>query len=223
MKYGQIAGSKRINAFIYDCFSHLVEEDQQKFAKRFRNQPHDSNEVMHTFRELVLGAYLCSRGFEARFESVVEGFTPDWSIVGAQSEVTAIVELTTFHLDMATEQEINDQLRAKGLSCVWRDARKNNVDRLYHCLWHKAQTYRQLVMAMGIPYVVAVFLDFRASVDLEEIRSCLSGDETGLFRMYSELSGVLCFEETGGRYSFAYEPNPAAVRPMDIPVGDFPS
>ncbi|MFN2183867.1 MAG: hypothetical protein ACK2UU_07740 [Anaerolineae bacterium] len=32
MKYGQIAGSKRINAFIYDCFSHLVEEDQQKFA-----------------------------------------------------------------------------------------------------------------------------------------------------------------------------------------------
>jgi hypothetical protein len=68
MKYGQIAESKKINYAIYRCFEHLCDEDQQRFVKKFREQPHDSDQIMHTFRELILGAYLSSRGFRVRHE-----------------------------------------------------------------------------------------------------------------------------------------------------------
>ena len=56
MKYGQIAGSKRVNYAIYRCFEHLCDKDQQRFVRKFREQPHDSDQIMHTFRELILGA-----------------------------------------------------------------------------------------------------------------------------------------------------------------------
>ena len=58
MKYGQIAGNDHINASIYRCFKHICENDERKFIKKFREQPHDSDQVMHTFKELILGAYL---------------------------------------------------------------------------------------------------------------------------------------------------------------------
>ena len=35
MKYGQIAGSKRINELIHLCFEYMSESDEQKFAGRF--------------------------------------------------------------------------------------------------------------------------------------------------------------------------------------------
>ena len=62
MKYGQIAGNKSVNETIYRCFGHICEKDVPKFVKKFRSQLNDNTQVMHTFRELILGAYLASRG-----------------------------------------------------------------------------------------------------------------------------------------------------------------
>lgn len=221
MKYGQIAGNSRINTFIYRCFEHIREEDERKFVRKFREQPQDSHEIMHTFRELVLGAFLCSRGLRAHYEHVVDSRTPDWSILDGRSKPGAIVELTSFHIDKATETEIEEQLRAEGLACVWRDADRDNVDRLYHSIWHKAQVYRALVQELGIPYIVAVFGEFRAAVDEEEVRLCLLEDEFGLFEMYPEVSGVLYFEEKSGHYLFSYIHNPGAL--FGLLNGVFPS
>ena len=131
MKYGQIAGNKHINAFIYHCFEHISEEDVQKFVKKFREQTQDSSEIMHTFRELILGAYLCSIGLRGRYDYSIDGKTPDWSIFGQDSSLCALVELTNFHLDLATESEIEEQLRRKMVAYVWRDANKDNSERLY--------------------------------------------------------------------------------------------
>ncbi len=62
-KYGQIAESQAVNASVYVCFEELEESAQQKFVKMFRQQPHDQAQVMHTLRELILGAYL-QRAFQ---------------------------------------------------------------------------------------------------------------------------------------------------------------
>ena len=62
MKYGQISGSRSINATIYECFQHIEEVDAQRFVSEFRSQPHDKQQVLHTFRELILGgSYLATK------------------------------------------------------------------------------------------------------------------------------------------------------------------
>ncbi len=145
MKYGQIAGNNSINAMIYHCFEYVCEEDERKFVKKFQEQPHDSDQIMHTFRELVLGAYLSSKGFRMRHDYVTDNQTPDWSILDVKGQsIVGIVELTNFHIDKATENEIEEQMHAKGIAKYWRDQNKDNVERLYHAIWHKAPVYKSL-------------------------------------------------------------------------------
>jgi len=217
MKYGQIAESKKINYAIYRYFEHLCEEDQQRFVNNFREQPHDSDQIMHTFRELILGAYLSSRGFPVRHEYLVEGKTPDWCILDNRSAMVGIVELVNFHIDAVTESEIAKQIQAK--SIIWRDGNKNNVERLYYCIWDKMQKYQALIEKLRVPYIVGIFLDFKVVVDLEELRGCLYRNGTGLFQMYGYVSGVLYFEENAGQYLFRYEQNPDAQRKVELPSG----
>jgi hypothetical protein len=223
MKYGQIAGNKQINALIYRCFEHICEEDERSFVRKFREQPHDSAQIMHTFRELVLGAYLGSSGLKARYDWAIDTQTPDWCILGREMAVTGIVELVNFHIDKTTENEIEEQLQARGVTTAWRDHNKNNADRLYHCIWHKAQVYRALVEDLGIPYIVAVFGQFQAAIDFEDdLSPCLFDKESGLFEMYPDVSGVLYFEEISGLYLFNYTSNPYAVRSFGLLSGVFP-
>lgn len=223
MKYGQIAGNSSINAMIYHCFECICEDDERKFVKKFREQPSDSDQIMHTFRELILGAYLSSRGFRARHDYVANDKTPDWSILDADGAITGIVELTNFHIDKTTENEIEGQMRARGIAATyWRDQNKDNVDRLYRVIWRKAEKYSSLAEELQTPYVVSVFGEFEAAVDFEEVCLCLFDEKTGLFGMYPELSGVLYFEEGSGQYSFNYAGNPNALRTIELPVGIFP-
>ena len=223
IKYGKIAGSKRINELIYRCFEYISEEDERKFIGEFRDQPDDSDQILHTLRELVLGAYLSSSGFKVRHDCAVDSQTPDWCILDEKSGVKGIVELTNFHIDKASEDEIEAHLKARGVARVWRDKNKNNVDRLYYCIWHKAQVYGTLVEKLRVPYVVAVFGEFRAAIEFEEeVCPCLFDDEFGLFEMYPEVSGLTYFEESFGRYSFSYAHNPNALHRFDLPSGVFP-
>ena len=221
MKYGQIADNRHINAFIYQCFEYISEIDERKFVKKFRKQPHDSEQIMHTFRELVLGAYLSSSGFTVRHDYVVKDKTPDWCILDDKSVTVGIVELASFHLDKATEIEIEQQLEARSIACFWRDKKKNNVQRLYHRIWDKAVEYRSLAKKLEIPYVAAIFGDFRAAVDFQEVQICLFDKDIGLFGIYPEMSGVLYFQDSFGRYFFNYTTNPHALKLIDFPNGVF--
>lgn len=219
MKYGQIAGSKKVNYAIYRCFEHLCNEDQQSFVKKFREQPHDSDQIMHTFRELILGAYLSSKCFRVRHEYSVESKTPDWCILDNRSAVVGIVELVNFHIDAVTESKIIRQMQTKGTAAYWRDGNKNNVERLYYCIWDKMQKYKPLTEKLGAPYIIGIFPDFIVGVKFKEVRACLYPDDTGLFQMYRHVSGVLYFEEHSGQYWFRYEQNPNALRKFDLPGG----
>jgi hypothetical protein len=219
MKYGQIAGSKVINYAIYRCFDYLCEEDQQRFVKKFHEQPHGSEQRLHTFRELILGAYLSSRGFRVRNEYSVEGKTPDWCIVDKRLVVVGIAELVNFHIDAITESYIAKQLKAKGIAVYWQDENKNNVERLYYCIWDKMQKYKAITEKLNVPYIVGVFLDFKVVMDIEELHACLYPNDTGLFHMYRHVSGVLYFTKNMGQYSFRYEQNPYALIEFDMPDG----
>jgi hypothetical protein len=223
MKHGQIAGNRSINALIYRCFEYISGEDEQKFVSSFREQPHDSRQIMHTFRELVLGAYLAANGLSVRYELPTEGLSPDWTILGTDSaSIRGILELTNFHIDRATDLETEEQVRSAGLAAYWRDKNQNNTERLYQSIWEKARKYKPLVQRLKVPYVVALFADFKAMLDFEEVKQCLFGSDSGIFGICPELSGVLYFEESAGRYSFQYAGNPGALRQMDMPDGTFP-
>ena len=215
MKYGRIAGNDSINEMIYRCFKHISQQDVPKFVKRFREQPHDETQVLHTFRELILGAYLGSRGLRIRYAQQVAGKTPDWCIIDQGSAVRCVVELVNFHTDKSTEDAIERKLGAGEVSGVWKES---NVPRLYQRIVDKAGAYKAVITARGLAYVVAIFSMSTANVTLKEVEQCLRGRRYDAFGLYPELSGVLFFQE--GRYKFFYVANPNAQRPIDLPSGE---
>lgn len=221
MKYGQIAGNKHINTCIYRCFEYVCEKDERKFLKEFSQQPHDSDQIMHTVRELVLGAYLASSGLKVRHHYRVDNKTPEWCVLDDKSAVIGIVELTNFHIDKVTENQIEHQWQARGEAWVWLDPK--NVKRLYDHIEAKAGVYSNLVKKLEVPYVIAVFCDFRAPLSFtEEVRFCLSNQHSGPFKIYPEISGLLYFEDHASRYFFNYAHNPSPLRRFDLPSGVFP-
>ena len=188
---------------IYFCFDHIIESDKQKFQKKFQDQINDEDQVLHTFRELVLGAFLSSRGFNVRHELEIESQTPDWTILDANNtSVTSIVELMSFHIDKTTRMEFEKQMKSKGFGSFWRDEKKDNIERLYQGIWQKASKYKQLANSLEIPYIIGVFPEFEIVIDQGELTDCLMNEEYGLFYIYPKVSGVLFFRESSGSYNF---------------------
>ncbi len=216
--YGQIAGNTSINTTIYRCFKYVSTEDVPAFVKKFRKQSNDEIQVMHTFRELILGAFLGYQGLKPKYEFAVGTKTPDWCILDEGSNVICAIELTNFHLDRLSENQIMTALR-KGR--MWSGVLGPNDDRLYQRLRAKAGAYSALFNERRVPYVIALFGEFTAAINSDELRACLF-DENGLFHSYPSITGVLCFEESGRQYAFTYVRNPG--RPLDIalPSGIFP-
>jgi hypothetical protein len=171
---------------------------------------------MHTFRELVLGAYLASNGFKVRYDHLRDSSTPDWCILDESSKLSGIAVLTNFHTDKETETEIQEVKQTKGAWVGWMPP---NDDRLYQIIWEKARVYKDLVEKYSVPYVIAVFSEFTAALEIDELHECLFHDETGLFTLYSTTSEVLFFEEKSGRYAFTYLQNPHADRELRIQDG----
>lgn len=218
MQYGQIAKKKRINATIYQCFEYLSEQEARKFVRKFKDQPDDKVQWWHTFRELILGAFLAKNGFHVQSDYRIDTKTPDWCVVDDSLRPRCIVELVSFHLDADTSEDMARQFQERG---IWCNFEKPNTTRLYHAIWEKASVYKPLANTHDLPYVVAVFGDF-VDIKEEELDECLFAAETGLFEAYPEVSGLLFFEEKSlESYAFIYKPNPRAVRGMSLPSGGF--
>ena len=212
MKYGQISVNPTINLTIYRCFDHISEEDAEKFLKKFKDQPHDQVQIMHTFRELIAGAYLAAAGLNVKYDYPIRTKTPDWSIFN-QDSLQAAVEVTNFHTDNITQDSINKAMQARG---KWADWLAPNNERLYQSIWDKASIYKTLVESEKIAYVIAVFGEFEAAVEWKELNDCLFGEGYGLFQQYAAVSGVLFFTEGLGGYVFTYLPNPNSLRSIHL-------
>jgi hypothetical protein len=219
MEYGQIAGNTSIDALIHQCFEFISEKDQTAFVKRFNNLRDDEAQCMHTFRELIVGGFLGARGLSVVYEQPLGGRTPDWSIHDSNG-TQCIVELANFHVDKATEDKIGRHLQARRIWVGWTGSRS---DRLYAQIWDKASKYKRLVEQEGVAYVIALYGEFTAAVDLEDVRECLFDKEKGLFSLYPEVSGLLFFVLVHSkRYDFTYIRNPDGAREVDLPCGVFP-
>lgn len=209
----------QMRAEICRYFEYICEEDQRKFVKKFRDQSNNSDQIMHTYRELILGAYLSANGLNVRHDYFLHGQTPDWCIFDNTPAVIGFVELTNFHIDKTTEVEIKRQIEAHRIAIYHSD----NFKRLYHCTCHKMQVYQALAQKLRIPYVVAIFGSFEAVVDFEEVELCIFHKDIGLFKVYPEVSGVLYFQESLGQYIFKYSCNPNAFHGMELSSLAFPS
>lgn len=223
MKYGQIAGSKNINQAIYRYFEFVSEKDQRKFVKKFREQCHDEKQVMHTFRELVLGAFLSSNGLNVEYERKVEARSPEWCILYETSTLVGIVELVNFHIDKITEVEIEAEEKSrKGFISYYPEKNDPNYERLYSHIQEKAIKYKGLIESVKVPYVVALYGDFMAAIDPENVQSLLFNGESALFSQYPWMCGVLYFEAIwGSTYKFTFLANPLSIQTINLPSQEF--
>jgi hypothetical protein len=178
---------------------------------------------MHTFRELILGAYLNSHGFTGKYEYKIGAKTPDWCLLNRDNTIKSIIELLNFHIDEATNQYIMEQRKTTQVVVYWQDANKNNLERLLSRIHQKIDQYAALVSKLKSSYVIAIFTHFEVGIDFDEdLLPRLINEEDRLFTKYSELSGVMLFKENGGKYYFRYAQNPNAIRQICIPESIFP-
>ena len=221
MIYGEISANKRINKAIYDCFDYLQEKEQKKFVKKFHDQPHANIQIMHTFRELILGAYLSKSGFIVENDRNLCKKTPDWSICDLAGNVTCAIEMVYHHIDNKTNSEIVRQYKeGKKVFAYFPNVNDPDNYRLYSQIQIKASKYKYIINKLAIPYIVAIFIDFTLDIDISEMKTCLSTGNDPIFEHYKGLSGVLKFEEGNFEaYNFSYISNPNAEYKFSIPSG----
>lgn len=220
MEFGIISENTRINETIYHCLKLINPEDVPQFVKDFRTQPHNQNQVQHTFRELLLGSFLASNNYKIRRDYKINDKTPDWSIFNDSQKVIAIVELVNFHIDKNTEDEINKK-KAESKE-VWAGWLQSNNNRLWQRIQEKAEKYEKLAKDHNLHYVVSLFGEFTAFIEHEELNDCLFIDyDGGIFNQYKFLSGLLYFEESAGQYNFKYFRNPYIKTSIELPSGVF--
>ena len=215
MKYGVISENDSINAAIYRCFEFLSEADAKVFVKRFAEQPHDQAQVMHTLRELILGTFLAVRGLNVASNRKIDGKTPDWSVL-ENGDLKCIIEVVNFHTtDAAKASAIDANIAGQAWTFMYQP---DHTDRMYKSLRAKSSKYRDIVTTHDVPYIPALFAAFDAAVSPDQVQRSLYGD-TGLFRAYPHVSGVLVFNDSRGEYDFEFHPNPNALRPFNLPQG----
>jgi hypothetical protein len=219
MKYGVISQNETINAAIYRCFEFLPESDANAYVKKFERQPHDRDQVMHTLRELILGAFLASEGLTVASDRKINRKTPDWSVV-EDDKLKCIIEVVNFDTtDAAKASAIHANIAGQAWTFMYQP---DHTDRMYESLRVKCSKYRDIVAQHEVPYIPAQFPAFDAAVSPDQVHRCLYGD-AGLFQTYPHVSGVLVFNDSKGGYNFKFHPNPNAIRPFHLPEGTLAS
>ncbi len=163
-----IPPNQSINACILDCFQHLHASDIECYKREFRTQPHDGPQVMHTFRELIFGSYLCRNGLPVRAYQKIDGKTPDWAMLGSNGEPTAIMDVVNLHANKAADDHIDAMLR-QGKSAQLTVDEAEESKRVYQNIKDKCTAYKQIVESRRIPYVIGFFPQFKIAIDRSQI------------------------------------------------------
>lgn len=198
------------NAHLHELINNLHPDDALQFLAKFTKLPLRAR--FHTYRELLLGTQLRQNGADWRYEQPILGKTPDWSLRGEDSQVIEVVDVMTLHQRCEKEKEISDSLRSTGSWCGWIGI---PPDHIFRKLNDKANKYSKLARELKVPYVIAVFGEFVASISPEDIEQVLCRHSNRWFYDNPEVAGILYFR--GGKKSFTFEfryfPNPGADHP----------
>jgi hypothetical protein len=234
MKVEEFSGNPGLNDCIAACLWHLEAGDAARIARKLRSNAGapDKREFLHTFRELILGAYLAHNGFRVRTFEKHDGKDPDWSIVDDGGTLRALIEVRSFHADQQTESRIDAALAAGQWAYAEFDEAKTS-QRFLQTIWEKCGAYKDLAKAKDVPYVIGCFGYFSNWLERSTVLENLHSPEFGLFRRpeddgYPDVSGLVVFDErtslcardaVAHAYVFEYFSNPHATRPFEIPAG----
>lgn len=89
-------------------------------------------------------------------------------------------------------------------------------DRLFSKVQEKANEYAKLIEQVRVPYVVALFGEFTAPIEPQEMYHVVYDLHGGVFAEIPALAGVIFFRERWGQYEYSYFPNPEAMHPSGI-------
>lgn len=205
-----IAGNPNIERKLRRCLCLLEGQDKNRFLRSFRNYANETEQQLHVYRELLLGAYLRLNGLDARYEKGICGSKPDWCVVDKGSTPIGIIELRNFHVDRQTQRGIDQNLARNG--CWSGFIPDKNDKRLRDVIERKSSKYKALVQKKGLWYVVALFATFDPFLTCEEFRAAIP---PGM----GFVSGWLYFEERKGEYLFDYLPDSGATILANLPEG----
>jgi hypothetical protein len=211
MEFGVLAGNSHINARIYEMFKCIDPADVPVFVRKFRSERDEQR--FHTFRELIVGSYLCARGLKVRYEQQILGKTPDWVLVDSSDQAEELVDVVTLHQRRETE---TDMVGTLSTGAIWSGWATIAPDHLYGKIQQKASSYAALAEKIGKPYTVFLFGEFLASVDAEEVEHVLYEHHGGLFSSQPMLAGVVYFTESAGAYSYSFFANNLATHPSPV-------
>lgn len=180
-------------------------------VRKFRSE--SDEQCFHTYRELILGSHLRRQGGDWRYEQKIGSKTPDWVVYDSDDQVIEIVDVFTLHQRRETDVAIFKGLSFRGSWAGWITIAP---DHLFSKIEQKANTYAKLIEKLGVPYVVAMFGEFTASVEPDEVYHVVSELHGGIFGDIPSLAGVIFFRERSGDYEFSRFANPVASHPSHV-------
>jgi hypothetical protein len=117
-------------------------ESAKAYLKKFREQPHDQEQAMHTLRELIIGIFLATKGFTVTSKRKIDDKTPDWSIAD-NGALKCIIEVVNFHTpDAAKDSAIHADIAGQAWTFIYQP---DHTDRLFETLRVKSSKYRDIV------------------------------------------------------------------------------
>lgn len=194
------------NAYLQNLVRHLHPDDIAAFVEKLKTQR--LRERFHTYRELLLGVHLRQYGANFRYEQNVSGKTPDWSLHSDEYQLLEIIDVLTLHQRNEKEKEISTSILSNGSWAGWIGI---PPDHIYRKLTDKVGQYSELVCKAKVPFILAVFGEFVASLSPEDIQHVLYVQHDGWFKTSPEVSGVIYFREKNFSFEFKYFPNPTAL------------
>jgi hypothetical protein len=195
------------NAHLQRLVRSLHPSDFSPFVEKLTTQP--LRERFHTYRELLLGAQIRRGGADFRYEQEIDGQTPDWSLV-ENGHLVELVDVVTLHQRNEKEREITTSIRSTNRWDGWFTI---PPDHIYRKLNDKAGQYSALARRAQVPYVLAAFGEFLASISPEDVEHVLYMQHGGWFATTPEVSGIIYFREKDFRFEFFYFPNATANQP----------
>jgi hypothetical protein len=115
MRFGVIAGNDAVNTRIYAALEHIHPDDVPKLVSKFRDSKTDK-QSFHVFRELLVGSHLRVNELDARYEWVVDGKTPDWTLLKEGTTPVEFIDVTTIHQRYELDAEIGRTLASGRIS-----------------------------------------------------------------------------------------------------------
>jgi hypothetical protein len=192
------------NRHLQDLVRRLHPDDMPRFVEKLTTQP--LRDRFHTYRELLVGAHLRDRGFAVRYEHQIDGHTPDWTLVDRTP--MEVIDVLTLHQRHDKDVEITSSIRDGGNWAGWITI---PPDHIYRKLSDKAGQYSALAKRTQSPYVLAVYGEFIASIDPEDIEHVLFTQHGGWFTITPEVSGVIYCRERTFQFEYTYFSNPYAA------------